>query len=146
MLNKNSLRIFYNLVIGALVLSAAAAPAWAIKGSFTSSYPTSFFREFIGIGFLIMWIIPPFVPFLIIFIWNLFVAPQNKKMLIGLLIANIVLIFLVTLILFIQEKYPISFFAALLFSALNIGVFMGKIYKSKTIIQEENQLKSYNDR
>lgn len=138
MLNKNSLRIFCNLLTGAIVLFAAAAPAWAIKGSFTSAYPTSFFQEFVGWGFVIMLIIPPFVPFLIIFIWNLFVAPQNKKMLIGLLIANIVLIFLVTLILFMQEKYPISFFVAVLFFFLNIILVAFKMYKRK-LIKDDNK-------
>lgn len=85
-----------------------------------------------------MLIIPPFVPFLIIFIWNLFVAPQNKKMLIGLLIANIVLIFLVTLILFMQEKYPISFFVAVLFFFLNIILVAFKMYKRK-LIKDDNK-------
>lgn len=137
MLNKNSLRIFCNLLTGAIVLFAAASPAWAIKGTFTSS-SSSLFENFIGFGFLIMLLIPPFVPFLIIFIWNLFVAPQNKKMLIGLLIANIVLIFLVTLILFMQEKYPISFFVAVLFFFLNIILVAFKMYKRK-LIKDDNK-------
>jgi len=139
MLNKNSFKIFLNSVTGALIFLAAAVPTWAIKGTFSSSPSASFFQRFVGWGFLIMLLIPPFVPFLIIFIWNLCLPPQNKKTLIGLFIANIVLIFLVTLVLFMQEKYPISFFAALIFCALNIGTFISKIRKNKISTEVKNQ-------